>query len=393
MPRDYLKEGIVKNCHYQAQEWLDEDYPIAGVCQRKDKKKSNHEDYGKARKDIIHLNISSEYLIGTLDLTGFVNLESLDCSHNNLTSLDISNCKKITKISCHDNKLTTLLLPLKADLTEIKVWKNSLNDLTTFSHYVNLEFLSLGDNPLVGSLELLKNCHNLKYLGIKNTKLTFGLEYLPDSLKEFYFSGSPLAEILEPHQGNVQTWRKYYYLKQIEEERAKVVKLENELVQIRREGTNILEKTGEKLRERKRILQTKEQEIINLQNQILTKQDEINLLNANSSNQKKVENLQQEITKLQVLLVNKKQELTEFRQQVALYQELTQSINQKKKELEEIRKNLVGKSATFEMFDTIQTKQTELNCLEFQLQELPEEKQSSVVYNAYVQKANTIANK
>lgn len=47
------------------------------------------------RLNIIDLEISQKNLKGHLDLREFVNLEKLDCSENELTSIDLSNNKKI----------------------------------------------------------------------------------------------------------------------------------------------------------------------------------------------------------------------------------------------------------------------------------------------------------
>jgi len=63
------------------------------------------------RKEITWLNISQKNLHGALDLTDFVNLESLDCSENNLTSLNLNNCSGLIKIICTNNQLTNLTLP------------------------------------------------------------------------------------------------------------------------------------------------------------------------------------------------------------------------------------------------------------------------------------------
>jgi hypothetical protein len=56
--------------------------------------------------------------------------------------------------------------------------------------------LRINDNSWVGSLEPLKNCIKLTILHIKNTNLTSGLEYLPNSLEYFACSGTKLAEDL-----------------------------------------------------------------------------------------------------------------------------------------------------------------------------------------------------
>ncbi|CFW92728.1 protein of unknown function (Leucine Rich repeat domain) [endosymbiont DhMRE of Dentiscutata heterogama] len=172
-----------------AQQWLEENFPKDGV--------SNLAGYeGKSRDKITSLYISGKYLSGELDLSDFANLEELDCSKNELTSLDLSknkklvelNCdfnqlaelklgKKLKKISCNFNKLTELNLNgltqleelgccdnLLVDLdfsslnseklTELVIADNDLTeqDLGIFSRFINLETLLIGNNLIEDSL-------------------------------------------------------------------------------------------------------------------------------------------------------------------------------------------------------------------------------------------------
>ncbi|KLL03765.1 MAG: hypothetical protein MRECE_9c019 [Mycoplasmataceae bacterium CE_OT135] len=81
-------------------------------------------------------------------------------------------------------------------MTYLNVSSNNLSDLSLFSHLVNLERLGIGNwhwekinqgiyNRFTGSLKPLQNLTKLKELDISNTDINRGLEYLPDSLKEF----------------------------------------------------------------------------------------------------------------------------------------------------------------------------------------------------------------
>jgi len=98
-----------------------------------------------------------------LDLKGFVNLEELNCCHNQLTSLDVSNCSKLKELYCRNNQLTNLLANFgqlkkldcdnnqltKLDYTKLDPKKltylglisNNLErqDVKIFSEFVNLE--------------------------------------------------------------------------------------------------------------------------------------------------------------------------------------------------------------------------------------------------------------
>ena len=67
------------------------------------------ENYPKEeRNKIVMLVISKKNLYGFLKLDGFVNLEYLDCSNNQLANLHLSSCLGVTFLDCKDNFLTNL---------------------------------------------------------------------------------------------------------------------------------------------------------------------------------------------------------------------------------------------------------------------------------------------
>ena len=161
------------------------------------------------RKEIIRLNISQKNLQGELDLSDFINLESLECSGNNLvslnlnncsqlevincsdnqfTNLDLNNCPGLIKIICTNNQLTNLTLPKDAsNLKKLNLWDNNFQqDLSFLQRAVNLEKLFLANNNFTGSLEYLKEMGRLHTLSISNTEIDGGLEYLPESVRKFY---------------------------------------------------------------------------------------------------------------------------------------------------------------------------------------------------------------
>ncbi|CAG8742560.1 4245_t:CDS:2, partial [Racocetra persica] len=90
-----------------------------------------NENYPKnQRKEITKLNISSKNLQGILDLSDFVNLEELNCSGNKLTFLKLDNCLKLRRIYCGKNNFPE-------------------QDLSMFSHLVNLEKLWMDNNRFI----------------------------------------------------------------------------------------------------------------------------------------------------------------------------------------------------------------------------------------------------
>jgi hypothetical protein len=199
-----------------AQKWLDNMYPKEGRCVREDESWFNNS--GKTRSQITKLDISKENLEGDLKLGGFVNLEELLCCGNKLTSLKIIDSSKLKCLDCSDNEITELEIRYFPNLKRLKCqenfltnldlsqneklkWLNICNnnffkqDLSLFSHLVNLEILELGNwgedwnpdtyNRFVGSLEPLKNLTKLGVLLINNTDIDSGLEHLSKSLRVF----------------------------------------------------------------------------------------------------------------------------------------------------------------------------------------------------------------
>ncbi|MCE8167813.1 MAG: HET domain-containing protein [Candidatus Moeniiplasma glomeromycotorum] len=217
-----------------AQEWLNFFYP-------KEK-----------RSNIEWVNINSKNLEGRLDLSDFVNLKWINVSGNKITELDIRKCVNLKQLNCCQNQLTSLninsvhqlegincannlftnlnfLSSLSAErLTFLDLENNDFfeQDLACFQRFTNLKHLSIGNNKkekiekgiynrFCGSLEPLKNLNELKILYIDNTDISFGLEYLPESLENFSCSNKQRSEAevekvygeLLIYGGNLKAWK------------------------------------------------------------------------------------------------------------------------------------------------------------------------------------------
>ena len=158
-----------------AKEWLDQNCPK------------------EERKNAYGLTVKNGNLEGHLDLSDFINLRELSCSHNKLTSIDLSNNRELKSINCSDNLLTDIDFshqdPEKMKKINIKNNDLSSRDLSCFSRFVNLEKLLLGTddeeklaqniyNRFHGSLQHLMNLGELEELDINGTDIDDGLEDL-----------------------------------------------------------------------------------------------------------------------------------------------------------------------------------------------------------------------
>lgn len=122
-----------------AQEWLDEKYPVDGTCQRN----NDSENKGKSRAGVTHLDIrkskvgnffsGGKTLVENLKLEGFVNLRTLIISSHQLIELDVSDCPNLEELDCHGNELNSLNVNGCSKLKKIDCLNNNLNelDLTT----------------------------------------------------------------------------------------------------------------------------------------------------------------------------------------------------------------------------------------------------------------------
>ncbi|MFC2125407.1 hypothetical protein ACFLU5_11410 [Bacteroidota bacterium] len=137
-------------------------------------------------------SMSGTFRIGIKDLTGieaFINLESLKCYDNYLTSLDLSNCVKLRELRCYNNLLTSLDISgcnslrivdcehqqiLRLDVSDCVSLKDLAcegNHLTSLNISKNtvLEALDCGLNP-ISFLDISEN-ELLKVLRIDNMSL------------------------------------------------------------------------------------------------------------------------------------------------------------------------------------------------------------------------------
>jgi hypothetical protein len=144
---------------------------------------------------IVNLNVSqylhADKIKNLKGIENFINLESLECDHNEIDTLDISknlkllsvNCTNnqniylkinrdniITRLTISSNNLNSLLLPKMDSLTNLDASDNSLNSLPLDS-MPKLSYLFLDRNKFQNPLFSLSKNKNLKYVSIEYTNL------------------------------------------------------------------------------------------------------------------------------------------------------------------------------------------------------------------------------
>ncbi|MBA7524899.1 hypothetical protein ES705_17044 [subsurface metagenome] len=135
------------------------------------------------------------------DLTGieaFVNLDGLDCSNNQLTTLDVSNNTALKLLICRFNQLTTL--DVNTDLGQLICSNNQLTTLDV-SNNTYLTLLDCSNNQLttldVSNLHWL-NCSNnlLTSLDVSNNTDLWELDCESNQLTTLDLSNTDLRDFI-----------------------------------------------------------------------------------------------------------------------------------------------------------------------------------------------------
>ena len=110
---------------------------------------------------ITNLTVSSAGIIDLSGIEAFTNLDSLDCSSNQLTRLNLSQNTRLTSLNCFINKLTDLDVSKNAGLMNLSCSNNKLTSLNTTGDSA-LTLLDCGFNKLA-NMDVSSN-KNLKIL-------------------------------------------------------------------------------------------------------------------------------------------------------------------------------------------------------------------------------------
>jgi Leucine-rich repeat (LRR) protein len=118
---------------------------------------------------ITFLDISYRFILDSTGIEAFINLDSLDCTGNQLTSLDVSNNPSLKQLGCANNQLTGLDVSGLIGLTDLDCGVNQLTNLNV-SDCDALIYLFCSINNLT-SLDI-SDCNRLQQLYCGGNPLT-----------------------------------------------------------------------------------------------------------------------------------------------------------------------------------------------------------------------------
>jgi Leucine-rich repeat (LRR) protein len=178
-----------------ANEYLEQNYPKDGMWQ------IYVNNRGKNRAEITELNIYREGLLGTLDLSDFIQLEKLQCWCNQLTSLNVNHCLNLNSLEISNNKLKSLNISNCVKLTDLHVSNNQLTSLT-LPNSDKLIILFCYGNQL-SSLEI-NDYLNLKEIWVTNNQLTKLDLTQQVNLEKLYCYQNKLTQLVLPGNGKLK---------------------------------------------------------------------------------------------------------------------------------------------------------------------------------------------
>lgn len=129
------------------------------------------------RLELKSFDDTNTQLAGFLDCKFFADLEYLDCSNSQISTLNISENINLKFIDCSANKLTALITPQGKILSSLDCSNNELNELD-LSHNFSLNSINCSNNKL--SVLNLKDNSNLVNIACANNNI--GNLFLPNSI-------------------------------------------------------------------------------------------------------------------------------------------------------------------------------------------------------------------
>jgi hypothetical protein len=117
---------------------------------------------------IKRINVNDQNIQSLKGIEFFTELERLECSNNQLTTLNLSECSELCQLRCNNNRLISLDVSQKTLLIELQCDDNQLTSLNVME-CASLTKLSCSNNKLT-ALNIL-GCDMLRYLLCSNNQL------------------------------------------------------------------------------------------------------------------------------------------------------------------------------------------------------------------------------
>ncbi|MDP2686988.1 MAG: T9SS type A sorting domain-containing protein [Aequorivita sp.] len=114
------------------------------------------------------LNVQSKSISNMTGIEAFINLITLTCTYNSITSLDVSQCPLLTDLYCGGNELTGIDVSQNLNLQILYAFTNQLTDID-LGNNINLEEIIIAQNQFT-SLDISQN-PNLTYLDFSTNNL------------------------------------------------------------------------------------------------------------------------------------------------------------------------------------------------------------------------------
>lgn len=128
-----------------------------------------------------------------LNVSGLSNLETLECSNNNLSSIDLTGCIGLKYLLLGGNSITNLNLSEYQNLLQVHISFNNLINLN-LTNCINLNYLDIDNNPQLQTLDL-QGCTSLPFIFTLESQLSsVNLSGLT-SLSEVHINNANLSSI------------------------------------------------------------------------------------------------------------------------------------------------------------------------------------------------------
>lgn len=115
------------------------------------------------------LNVQNKNISDMTGIEAFINLISLTCTYNSITSLDVSQSTSLTELYCGGNEITGIDVSQNLNLQILYAFTNQLTDID-LGNNINLEEIIIAQNQFT-SLDISQN-PNLTYLDFSTNNLS-----------------------------------------------------------------------------------------------------------------------------------------------------------------------------------------------------------------------------